>query len=152
MYYPGQLERRYGIDFPLAIAMENAGMPYGLGALWAGSGARYSWKGVCNCPSLIPISTNAPRDLRLGGAGRLAHPDEVELAASARTTRASAGTPRRASVGTALDLVTPNAASNGFAARYPYNTIGVFGQGWDDFSTKNLRSSRPASRHGPEPT
>ena len=26
MYYPGQLERRYGVDFPLAIAMENAGM------------------------------------------------------------------------------------------------------------------------------
>ena len=33
MYYSGQLERRYGLDFPLAIAMENAGMSYGLGAV-----------------------------------------------------------------------------------------------------------------------
>ena len=31
MYYPGQLERRHGLDFPLAIAMENAGMSHGLG-------------------------------------------------------------------------------------------------------------------------
>ncbi len=38
----------------------------------------------------------------------------------------------------ALDLVTTNAAANGFAARYPFNTIGVFGQGWDDLSTRNL--------------
>ena len=60
MYYPGQLERRYGLDFPLAIAMENAGMAYGLGALWAGAGAEYSWKGVCNCPSLIPGLTTVP--------------------------------------------------------------------------------------------
>jgi alpha-mannosidase len=37
-----------------------------------------------------------------------------------------------------LDIVTTNAAANGFAGRYPYNTIGVFGQGWDDFSTRNL--------------
>ena len=34
--------------------------------------------------------------------------------------------------------MTTNAAANGFAARYPYNTIGVFGQGWDDFVTTNL--------------
>ena len=51
MYYAGQLERRHGLDFPLAVAMESSGMPYGLGALWAGSGAEYSWKGVCNCPT-----------------------------------------------------------------------------------------------------
>ncbi|MGH7346879.1 MAG: Calx-beta domain-containing protein, partial [Candidatus Rokuibacteriota bacterium] len=35
----------------------------------------------------------------------------------------------------ALNIVTRDA---GFAARYPYGTIGVFGQGWDDLQTTNL--------------
>jgi alpha-mannosidase len=39
-YYAGQIERRYGLRFRMAIAMENQTLPYGLGALWAGSGAR----------------------------------------------------------------------------------------------------------------
>ena len=46
MYYAGRLERRFGIRFPLAIAMENQTLPLGLGSLFAGTGARYSWKGV----------------------------------------------------------------------------------------------------------
>ncbi|MFN7930446.1 MAG: glycoside hydrolase, partial [Blastocatellia bacterium] len=49
MYYPGTLERRFGVRFPVAVAMENATLPLGLGALWAGAGARYSWRGQCGC-------------------------------------------------------------------------------------------------------
>src|SRR6185436_4128762 len=48
MYYPGRLERKYGVRFPVAHDMENQTTPYGLGALWAGAGVKYSWKGVCN--------------------------------------------------------------------------------------------------------
>ncbi|MCI0628958.1 MAG: hypothetical protein L0387_46150 [Acidobacteria bacterium] len=43
MYYAGRLERRFGIRFPLAIAMKNQTLPLGLGSLFAGAGARYSW-------------------------------------------------------------------------------------------------------------
>ena len=49
MYYPGIIQRDYGVDFPIAIAMENQTLPFGLSSLWAGSGAKYSWKGVCGC-------------------------------------------------------------------------------------------------------
>src|SRR5439155_2347180 len=63
MYYAGQLERRYGVDFPLAIAMENAAMPYGIGSLWAGAGAKYSWQGVCNCSSQIPNLGNRAAEI-----------------------------------------------------------------------------------------
>ena len=49
MYYAGSLERRFRLRIPLAIAMENQTLPYGFGALWAGSGAKYSWKGICGC-------------------------------------------------------------------------------------------------------
>ena len=53
MYYAGRLERRYGLHFPVAIAMENQTLPLGLSSLWAGSGARYSWKGVCGCATRL---------------------------------------------------------------------------------------------------
>ncbi len=35
------LERKYEIEIPLAIAMEHQALPFGLAALWAGSGAKY---------------------------------------------------------------------------------------------------------------
>ena len=46
MYYAGELERRYKLKFTLANAMENNTLPLGLSALWAGAGAKYSWKGI----------------------------------------------------------------------------------------------------------
>lgn len=51
MYYPGLIERRYNVRFPVAISMENATMPYGLSSVWAGCGIKWSWKGVCGCAS-----------------------------------------------------------------------------------------------------
>jgi alpha-mannosidase len=135
MYYAGQLERRHGLDFPLAIAMENAGMPYGLGALWAGAGAEYSWKGVCSCASAIPGLQDREREIYnwLGPDGSrilmkwnsLHGPDNQSMGGYAEARRPAE----------VLDYVTRDA---GFAARYPYDTIGAFGQGWDDFSTTNL--------------
>jgi alpha-mannosidase len=62
MYYSGRLERRYDLRFPVAIAMENQTLPLGLSSLWAGSGALYSWKGVCGCASKIPNKTLSHRD------------------------------------------------------------------------------------------
>ncbi len=54
MYYAGSVERRYNLRFPLAIAMENQTLPYGLGALFAGAGAKYSWRGICDCATPLP--------------------------------------------------------------------------------------------------
>ena len=53
MYYAGRLERRHGLRFSMAVAMENQTLPLGLASLWAGSGAHYTWKGVCGCASKI---------------------------------------------------------------------------------------------------
>jgi alpha-mannosidase len=139
MYYSGQLERRHGLDFPLAIAMENAGMPHGLGSVWAGAGADYSWKGVCNCPSLVPNLGNRAAEIYnwIGPDGSSILMKWNSLHDPAEN-RSIGGYAEARSPDAALDLVTTNAVSNGFAARYPYNTIGVFGQGWDDLLTKNL--------------
>jgi alpha-mannosidase len=67
MYYAGSLERRFGLKIPLAIANENQTLPYGLGALWAGSGAKYSWKGICGWASKIDIYGKRPHEYLLVG-------------------------------------------------------------------------------------
>lgn len=54
MYYAGRIERQYGVRFPMAVAMENQTLPLGLASLFAGAGAKYSWRGVCGCASRLP--------------------------------------------------------------------------------------------------
>jgi alpha-mannosidase len=53
-YYPGRIERRYGVSFSIASYMENTTIPWGLASIWAGSNVRYSWKGICGCGSVAP--------------------------------------------------------------------------------------------------
>ena len=53
MYYAGSLKRKYGLDLPLVLNMEDQVLPLGLSSLWAGSGAKYSWKGVCACATKV---------------------------------------------------------------------------------------------------
>ena len=67
MYYSGLIERRANVRFPIAIAMENQTLPYGLPSLWAGSGAKYSWKGVCNCATHVPQLENRDREIYFAG-------------------------------------------------------------------------------------
>lgn len=65
MAYSGQLERKHGLRLPLAIAMENQTLPLGLASLFAGSGARYSWRGVCACGTKLPkaVLQSRPREI-----------------------------------------------------------------------------------------
>jgi alpha-mannosidase len=128
MYYPGALERRYGLRFPVAVAMENQTLPYGLGSLWAGSGARYSWKGICGCDTRAPVGPRphpvywygGPDGSRilmkwysitdnqhLGGYAEARYPDEIIETLSAQW----------------------------FLESYGYRVAGAFGKGWDDFTT-----------------
>lgn len=53
MYYAGSLKRKYGLDLSLVLNMEDQVLPLGLSSLWAGSGAKYSWKGVCACATKV---------------------------------------------------------------------------------------------------
>lgn len=45
MYWVGSLERAYDLDIKLASSIENQTNPLGLSSLWAGAGAKYSWRG-----------------------------------------------------------------------------------------------------------
>ncbi|MBL9121115.1 MAG: glycoside hydrolase [Phycisphaerae bacterium] len=134
MYYAGHLERRYETRFPLVITMENQVIPRGLASLFAGSGAKWSWKGICGCASKVEDAWDREHDIYwwTGPDGQrvlmkwnsmLAGNESLGGYAEARNPSA------------AVSYVTTNAPFNGFAARYPYDVIGAFGKGWDDLKT-----------------
>src|SRR5215203_2121063 len=62
LYYAGRLERKHGLRFSQAVAMENQTFPLGLTSLWAGAGAQFSWRGVCGCASRLPLTPLGRRE------------------------------------------------------------------------------------------
>ena len=132
MYYPGRIERAYGIPFELACAMENQTLPYGLPSLWAGSGAKYSWKGVCNCATQISNGLdNRGREIyhAVGPDGR-----SVLMKWHSWTGGyASGGYAEARDPSAAVDFAASNAT---FLSRYPFTqVVGMFGKGGDDLQT-----------------
>src|SRR6185503_840263 len=137
MYYAGSVERQYQLRFPLINAMENQTLPLGLGSLFAGAGAKYSWRGICNCATPLPghfsdrehplywwTGPDGSRILMkwypilsgpktLGGYAEVRHPFEAVRQAESRE----------------------------FTSRYPYGIVGLFGVGWDDPKTFNVEFS-----------
>jgi len=134
MYYPGQIERRYGLSFPLVYTMENQTQPLGLASLWAGSGARYSWKGICACQTQVPSPGDREHDIYwytgIDGSRILMKWNSMLLGNTSLGGYAEARIPAAS-----VDFVTVNAPFNGFLDRYPYDVIGVFGKGYDDLET-----------------
>ena len=163
MYYAGRLERRYGLRFPLAVAMENQTLPLGLASLWAGAGAVYSWRGVCDCASQVR-------------SDQLRHrPHEIYWYAGHDGQRvlmkwhslAPAGNKHLGGYAEAFDPVAsirlPGGGRRDFLRRYrappgatePYNVRAAFGFGWDALDRKTGQSylanekSIPADRSFP---
>jgi alpha-mannosidase len=127
MYYPGSIQRKYGISFPLAYQVENQTLSYGLGALWAGAGARYSWVGICGCDTKVK-GLNERENYMYWWVG----PDSSRLLMKW------------------YPLFESNQSAGGYAEarsswpqdgkllqskKYPYNIVGLFGKGWDDLET-----------------
>jgi len=132
MYYPGRIERKHDLRFHLAVAMENQTLPYGLGALWAGAGAKYTWKGICGCATRVPSPGNREHEIYWWNG-----PDGSRILSkwySLFDNRSIGGYAEARNPVNAINLVDTNTT---FLNRYPYNVIGVFGQGWDDFKTAN---------------
>ncbi len=137
MYYAGRIERRYGLRFPLAVAMENQTLPYGLGALWAGSGARYSWRGICGCASqLIPVRhTLRPHEIYWWEG-----PDRSRILMKWNSLLRE-GKDANKCLGGYAEAFAPAASlqfvetDRRFQQAWPYSVIGIFGQGWDRLKT-----------------
>ena len=149
MYYPGRLERRYDLRFPLALAMENQTLPLGLASLFAGSGAKYSWRGVCGCASKLPNKILGERDREVywytGPDGR-----------RVLMKWYSFGPKPKNRMGGYLEASEPVSAIQtaetdpGFLKRYvdpvtgkPYAVVGLFGFGGDDLGRLTGVKPRP---------
>ena len=132
-YYAGRMQRRYGLDIPMAVAMEDQTMPLGLASLWAGMGARYSWKGVCGCATSV------------GGLGQRTHEvyrytgldgQSVLMKWYSLTDDQGLGGHAEAwSPNTAVDQCLDKLNSVAFPHNYPYTVAGAFGRGWDNTYT-----------------
>jgi alpha-mannosidase len=138
MYYAGSVERRYGLKLDMAIAMEDQTLPNGLGALWAGSGARYSWRGVCNCATkLMPTLDHwRPHEIYWWQG-----PDGSRILLKWYSIYKKIGGYQP---GTYLELDKatlgqdiPLLQDPEFRARYPYQIFGLFGEGGDNLTTMN---------------
>jgi alpha-mannosidase len=134
MYYAGRLERRYAFRVLIAIAMENQTLPYGLGALWAGSGAKYSWKGICNCDT--QVSSPGDRQYEIYWMGG---PDGSKILMKWNSMLVS-----NQGMGGYAEARNPSAIVDyvegaTFKSRYSYSVIGAFGQGWDDLQTTDQK-------------
>jgi alpha-mannosidase len=131
-YYPGRIERRYGVEFLLGQDIENATIPWGLASLWAGSFVRYSWKGLCECLHRAPFADRTEEVFRWQG------PDGKELLM--KWYQPSGGTSGKSWGGYAearnhLSVAGIQAAIDRFSTRPPLLPVtGLFGAGWDDVS------------------
>ena len=137
LYYAGRLERRYNFRFDLAIAMENQTMAYGLGALWAGAGAKYSWKGVCACGTRTTGSGDRQYDaywwVGADGSRILVKWNSLQAPLpGAIDPNGNQGPGGYAEARFARDAVNFVDSAPAFRARFPYDTIGLVGAGWDD--------------------
>ena len=130
MYYPGLIERRFNLRFPLVMSMENQTLPFGVGALWAGAGAKYSWKGVCGCASHVSsISGTRPHEIYwwqgLDGSRLLTKWYSLE------GNESLGGYAEARSPSTAVDRLDAKLGTS----NYPFQVGGAFGKGWDDLKT-----------------
>jgi alpha-mannosidase len=126
-YFGGHLERRYGIDIDLAVCQENATLPLGLASLWAGSGAKYSWRGVCNCAT--QVNTVGYRDHEIYWY--------TGLDGSRILMKWYSNFGWNAELGGYSEMLEPTVAvlqmdSLCGSKRYPYSIAGAFGKGWDN--------------------
>ena len=128
MYYSGYLERKYGLDIDIAVAQENATIPLGLASIWAGSGVKYSWKGVCNCATY----TNLKKEKRYHEIYHYTGLDDSKV-----LMKWYSNSGWNAELGGYAEILEPTIAVIQMdtlcgSKRYPYRIAGAFGKGWDN--------------------
>jgi alpha-mannosidase len=131
MYYAGSLERRFDLDFDLAINMEDQVLPLGLSSIWAGAGAKYSWKGVCACATKVKSDfTSRPHEVYwyqgLDDQKILMKWYSLVINNMHLGGYAEARDPLMAITQCKHLMESP---------KYPYGISGAFGKGWDDLKT-----------------
>lgn len=139
MYYAGEMQRKYKLPFYIALSMEDQVLPLGLSSLWAGAGAKYSWRGVCSCITEVKGLDRRPHEVYyytgLDGQHVLMkwYSVDPELIRVPTVFRYNLGKYLEAdNVPNAIldcqDLLSDQ-------KRYPYHIAGAFGKGGDNLLT-----------------
>ncbi len=130
-YYAGRLERRENLRFSLVVPMENQTLPGGVASLWAGSGARFSWKGICDCATCVDANDREFDIYRFVG------PDGKGVLMKWNSTfwgnKSLGGYAEAAFPNDALDIMQSDQA---YLNRWPYDVRAAFGYGWDNVETE----------------
>ena len=162
MYYAGHLERKYKLRFTLAEAMENNTLPLGLSTLWAGSGAKYSWKGIGGYGSQMTYEYRANRRHQLYRYTGL-DSSSVLMKWYTYDGRPNAHTPfggyaecrliiksvdTSKEIGQLVDKLDAYCDTISANSTYPYNVAGAFGYGHDDLDTYVSRPFIEAAKNG----
>ena len=144
MYYAGSLERAYGLRFRLVQSMENNTIPLGLSSLWAGSGAKYSYKGIGGYGSQMTYEYRANRRKQLyrytglDGSSVLTkwydYPDKNSALGGYAECRLY---PRKRTVSQTTEIEQAIDKLDAYCNTpgYPFAVAGSFGYGWDDLAT-----------------
>ncbi|HTL07843.1 MAG TPA: hypothetical protein VL307_06285 [Chitinophagaceae bacterium] len=149
MYYAGNLERKYNLRFPLAVSMENQTIPLGLASLWAGAGAKYSWRGVCGCATRFTNEDLSTRRHQLYNYRGLDGRGVImkwyartifngrTLGGYAECRRQMRPTDPVKDMGEVVDDLDKMCDTAHANAAYPFNVAAAFGYGWDDLANYN---------------
>lgn len=146
MFDAGRLERRLGLRFRMAVCMENQTLPLGLSALWSGSGARYSWRGVCACASKIPVAFFRNRRNQLYNYTGLDSSrvimkwynlgeNNTYLGGYAEARAGNKPKDTLASILSVIEDLDSLCIKGNLDGKYPFSVAGAFGYGWDDLAT-----------------
>jgi alpha-mannosidase len=159
MYYAGQLERQYNLRFTMVSAMENNTLPLGLASIWAGSGAKYSWKGICGYGSQLSyeVREKPPHQMYryngLDGSGVLMKWYNYKKNKSPLGSYGECRMDLRRQntdddfkhIIHTLDKYCDTISST---SSYPYNIAGAFGYGYDDLDTYVTPAYIKAAKNG----
>jgi len=127
--------------------MENNTLPLGLASLWAGSGARYSWKGIGGYGSQMSYEYRANRRNQLynytglDGSSVLMKwyiYDErktTPLGSYAETRATMKSKDPVKEIGTMVARLDAMCDTQSSGSKYPFNAVAAFGYGHDDLET-----------------
>jgi alpha-mannosidase len=127
MYYAGHMERKYNLEIDQAVAMEDQTLPLGLSSMWAGSGAMYSWKGVCNCATKVIDLKKRNKEI-YWYKGLDDQSVLMKWYSITGDNKSLGGYAEARDPELAVEQLTKLCGS----PHYPYHIAGAFGKGWDD--------------------
>lgn len=132
-------QREHSISSQLVLAMENQTLPLGIATIFSGAGAKWSWRGICNCATRVGNAFGRRPELfwwtgvddsRILMKWYAQYPGHAVGA-----HHPSMGLGGYAEARFPAETLEHMCSSAQFLLRHPERVLGAFGHGWDDLAT-----------------